>query len=595
MASTDAVLLLQTCAVAAWGTAGGTLLHGRTRDRAATTMLGVGLLVGAVLTAIDSGVVGGAGLPLASWSLLLFGLLALVPNEERLARALCSSGLRLAVTGALVLALLHWVHRAAPLRATELEFGSWQSIRLITAALLGWLALRSPHADGPLRWLLGATAAGVGASALLGPHGPTAKATLQLVAVMPLLASALQQHLAVTTIAAATSLAFGFTGALRASAIQQGRGPQLAGLEDPLLVLAIVFGGFGIALHRAHRAAALPAQAAPEPVAPAPAALAAPESPPTPTPTPTTTPEVPAPATAAVAPAPTPAAAPQLTTTLAELEEFERMLQGTVAMQDAAFDLHQLLRGAVAARQASAARPGPELQLELHESVPRWLKGDEQRVRQLLDRLLQLATAGEATQPIQVRVSAAATVHLVIRDPRSTMPARSRSLSLLFSQQLAATLGGELQLRSGSDDALEIHLQLPNRTAPLPPTAATALRGRLLLVDDRSDLQRLLGHLLVQAGAEVTTADSAAEAQQLLAKAPFDLVLIDLELPDRDGGELARELRRQGIAVPIIALTDGSPAANDRSREAGCDAHVDKPIDFQALQQQLARHLPRAD
>ena len=600
MASTDAVLLLQTCAVAAWGTAGGTLLHGQTRERAAATLLGVGLLVGAVLTAVDSGVVGGAGLPLASWSLLLFGLLALVPNEERLARALSSCGLRLAVTGALVLALLHWVHRAAPLRPTELEFGSWQSIRLITAALLGWLALRSPHANGQLRWLLGATAAGVGASAVLGELGPTAKATLQIVAVMPMLASALQQHLAVTTIAAATSLAFGFTGALRASAIQQGRGPQLAGLEDPLLVLAIVFGGFGIALHRAHRAAALAALPATDAAVPAPSAIATATAT-LPAPAPATEPVITAPAPAAAtateqpAPTPAPATAPQLTTTLAELEEFERLLQGTVAMQDAAFDLHELLHGAVTARQPTGARSGPELQLELHDSVPRWLRGDEQRVRQLLDRLLQLATGGEATQPIQVRVSAADTVHLVIRDPRSTMPARSRSLSLLFSQQLAATLGGELQLRSGSDDALEIHLQLPNRAAPLPQTETTSLRGRLLLVDDRSDLQRLLGHLLAQAGAEVTTAESAAEAQQLLAKAPFDLVLLDLELPDRDGGELARELRRQGIAVPIIALTDGSPAANDRSREAGCDAHVDKPIDFQALQQQLARHLPRAD
>jgi CheY-like chemotaxis protein len=112
------------------------------------------------------------------------------------------------------------------------------------------------------------------------------------------------------------------------------------------------------------------------------------------------------------------------------------------------------------------------------------------------------------------------------------------------------------------------------------------------MIDDRSDLQRLLGHLLVQAGAEVTTAASARQAQQLLAQTRFDLVLLDFELPDPDGGSLAQQLRRQGVTLPIVALTDGSAAARTRSQQAGCDAHVDRPIDFAVLQQELARHLP---
>ena len=112
-----------------------------------------------------------------------------------------------------------------------------------------------------------------------------------------------------------------------------------------------------------------------------------------------------------------------------------------------------------------------------------------------------------------------------------------------------------------------------------------------MLIDDRSDLQRLLGHLLAQAGAEVTTAETAAEARQLLAQTPFDLVQLDLELPDRDGSALAQELRQQGVTVPIVALTDGSPEAGARSEQAGCSAHVDKPIDFAQLQQELSRHL----
>ncbi|MCU0862192.1 MAG: response regulator [Planctomycetes bacterium] len=593
MASTDAVLLLQTCAVAAWGTAGGAILHEQPRNRPSVTLLGVGLLVGAIVTAIDSEVVGGAGLPLASWSLLLFGLLALVPNDEGLARALCGNGLRLAVTGALALGLLHWAHRIAPLRPAAMDLVSWQGIRLITATLLGWLAWRSPHANGQLRWLLGATAAGVGSSALLGDLGTTVKATLQCLAVMPILAIALRQQLAVTTIAAATAVAFGFTGALRASAVQQGRGPQLAGLDDPLLALAIVFGGFGIALHRAHQAMTA-AQRGASAIAAEPAAAPTPVLPPTASEV--VPPLTPVPASAPTAePAPAaPIAPPNLTTSLAELEDFERLLQGTVDLASAPFDLHALLERSVAAAQPTLTRPGPQLQLERQPSLPRWLLGDAARVQQLFDRLLQLATAMETGQPVQVRASATDTVHIVIRNPDWTMPGRTRSLSLLFSQQLALTLGGELQLRTDAGDVLEIHLRLPNRAATAPGDPTTALRGRLLLIDDRSDLQRLLGHLLAQAGAEVTTAETAAEARQLLARAPFDLVLLDLELPDRDGSALAQELRQQGITVPIVALTDGSAAAGARSEQAGCNAHVDKPIDFAQLQQELSRHLPPA-
>jgi CheY-like chemotaxis protein len=609
MASSDAVLLLQTCAVACWGTAGSVALQGQERGRATTTLLGVGLLVGAILTAIDSEVAGGAGLPLASWSLLLFGMLALLPRDTALASTLCSNGMRLVVAGGLVLALLHWTHGAAAVRPSAVGLGIWEWLRLSTAALLGWLAVRCPHSNVQIRWLLGATAAGVGVSALLGNMGPVAKAVLQILAVVPMLATALQRDLAATTIAAATSLAFGFTGALRACAVQQGRGPQLAGLEDPLLVLAVVFGGFGIALHRAYRTMqAAPhgtnaVAAAPTTVdlAPAAAPMTVAQAGPTIVVAPIAAPRSATALAAAPAPAPLPApnlapaaASPQLSTSLADLEDFERLLQGTVALTDAPFDLHELLQRATAESQPNLRHAGPKLQLDLHPSLPRWIRGDAPRVGQLIARLLQLATAMDTGHTVQVRASADDTLHIVIHSPDWTMPARRRTLSLLFSQQLALTLGGELQLRSASDDALEIHLQLPNRAAAAPTAAATALHGHVLMVDDRSDLQRLLGHLLVQAGAQVTAAATAAQAQNLLAQEHFDLVLIDFDLPDRDGGALAHDLRRQGVRVPIVALTNGSAEARFRSQQAGCDTHVDRPIDFALLQQELARHLPPA-
>ncbi len=179
-------------------------------------------------------------------------------------------------------------------------------------------------------------------------------------------------------------------------------------------------------------------------------------------------------------------------------------------------------------------------------------------------------------------------------------------LGLAISKRLAVVLGGDITVSSilgqGSTFTLTIDpgslrgitLQThPGETmdqrrqrheaARLEKTAIT-LGGRILLVEDGPDNQRLISLLLKSAGAEVALAANGLEAIESLssglsAQKPFDLVLMDMQMPVMDGYEATRKLRSLGYRGPIVALT-AHAMREDKQRclDAGCDGYISKPI-----------------
>ncbi|MCC3751361.1 MAG: PAS domain S-box protein [Halorhodospira halophila] len=116
------------------------------------------------------------------------------------------------------------------------------------------------------------------------------------------------------------------------------------------------------------------------------------------------------------------------------------------------------------------------------------------------------------------------------------------------------------------------------------------LTGRsLLLVEDNAINQEVAQRLLEQTGARIILASNGAEAVARCREAPFDLILMDLQMPIMDGYEATREIRRDHPSLPILALT-AAVLDSDRAgaREAGLDDHIGKPIDRQLLYQRLA-------
>jgi signal transduction histidine kinase/ActR/RegA family two-component response regulator len=182
-------------------------------------------------------------------------------------------------------------------------------------------------------------------------------------------------------------------------------------------------------------------------------------------------------------------------------------------------------------------------------------------------------------------------------------------LGLTISRRLAEILGGSIIAESdfgngstftitvaapaAADDDAPIEGRKANRLSTAAIDAENSfvpLAGVLiLLAEDAPDNQRLLSHLLRKAGAEVAVADNGQVALDTALAArdegsPFDVIIMDMQLPVVDGYEATRALREAGYDRPIVALTAHSmPADRNRCLEAGCDDYAAKPIERAAL------------
>jgi CheY-like chemotaxis protein len=157
--------------------------------------------------------------------------------------------------------------------------------------------------------------------------------------------------------------------------------------------------------------------------------------------------------------------------------------------------------------------------------------------------------------------------------------------------------GGEVIARSeglGHGSAFEI--VLPRAEPPPPifeePSATRPVSCRVLIVDDNADAASSLEVLLRLDGHEVQAVFSSRAALEMAESFAPDFVLLDIGLPEFDGYEVARRLRLipQFSRLTIVALTGyGQQEDRDRTRDAGFDAHLVKPVDLEDLERLLTQ------
>lgn len=112
---------------------------------------------------------------------------------------------------------------------------------------------------------------------------------------------------------------------------------------------------------------------------------------------------------------------------------------------------------------------------------------------------------------------------------------------------------------------------------------------RILVVEDHSDTLEALSQLLNHFGHDISTADGARSALEMINSKEFDVVLCDIALPDGSGYDVIMEAKRKG-AVKAVAIS-GYAARDDveRGRKAGFDFHLAKPVDFHELRSVLGQ------
>lgn len=119
--------------------------------------------------------------------------------------------------------------------------------------------------------------------------------------------------------------------------------------------------------------------------------------------------------------------------------------------------------------------------------------------------------------------------------------------------------------------------------------------NKILLIEDEYAMAEGICDALEFHGFSVSHADSAEEGEELLGKEGFDLILLDVMLPDRDGFEMLRAIRARGISIPVIILTArGEEVDRVVGLEMGADDYVTKPFSNRELLARIRAHLRRA-
>ena len=207
-------------------------------------------------------------------------------------------------------------------------------------------------------------------------------------------------------------------------------------------------------------------------------------------------------------------------------------------------------------------------------------------------------------------------------DASTTRRFGGTGLGLTISKRLAEMLGGDIRVvhtRPGQGTCFRIavltgpldHVPMlhdpreaafvrpDTRSAPKDRPVDAALNARILLAEDGPDNQQLIAHILRKAGADVTVVENGRIALHVATAAkeqggPFDVILMDIQMPEMDGHEATRRLRRQGYTGTIIALT-AHALTQDRAAclEAGCDDYASKPIDRMKLIELIRQNLAR--
>uniref|UniRef100_UPI00257F9A9A response regulator n=1 Tax=Marinobacter sp. UBA2678 TaxID=1946815 RepID=UPI00257F9A9A len=153
----------------------------------------------------------------------------------------------------------------------------------------------------------------------------------------------------------------------------------------------------------------------------------------------------------------------------------------------------------------------------------------------------------------------------------------------------------ELSIRTGPLE--QVHFlrdasELSQRRRAIPMVVAPSLSGRILCAEDNEVNRRLVSLLVSRTGAELVHVSNGAEALELAIREPFDLILMDIQMPVMNGRDATAALREAGVNTPVIALTANVMSEDIADyRLAGCNEHLAKPIDKQRFYETLARYL----
>ncbi|MBF0551962.1 MAG: response regulator [Deltaproteobacteria bacterium] len=322
-----------------------------------------------------------------------------------------------------------------------------------------------------------------------------------------------------------------------------------------------------------------------------------------------------------------------------DILDFSKIEAVKIALDLAGFELENLLKETINMFQPTLEQKKLDLHLEISSHLPKILIGDKGKFRQVLTNLLSNA--------IKFTPSGSVTVRVCRHDDSTSLPQKENGLALLISvedtgigikpeqlsiifeafvqgdssstkqyrgiglglaitKRLVETMGGSIWVESrpgvGSIFFLTARFEIGSALDIVTNEAAgkhahlTLNPLRILLAEDDILNQKFGIEVLQRQGHTVTLANNGKEVLDLLNKETFDLILMDVSMPEMDGIEATKEIRNttSNKDLPVIALTAHAIEGDkDRFLEVGMDGYIAKPIDVDELIEEIAKVAPR--
>ena len=319
-----------------------------------------------------------------------------------------------------------------------------------------------------------------------------------------------------------------------------------------------------------------------------------------------------------------------LTSAIETILDFSRLDSGRMSLEIGEFSVRDLVCDIGGMMQIEAREKSLYLQTSVDSNVPELLSGDSKRLQQALLNIVANAVKFTETGGVDINVFSEKTdregevsITFEVRDTGIGVSEEQMSemfkplyscdtaynrkygglgMGLSISHSLAALMGGEITCESrpgeGSSFKLRIPLSEPatktdeTREDPDKPNIE-ALRGlRVLVAEDNNINQMIIETLLSSVGIEVTLADTGVKALEMLQNKAFDIVLMDIQMPEMDGLTATAQIRadRRHDNLPILAMTANAGEEHlEESMRAGMNDHLTKPLDTEQLYSALIK------
>ena len=322
---------------------------------------------------------------------------------------------------------------------------------------------------------------------------------------------------------------------------------------------------------------------------------------------------------------------------LNDILDLSKIEAGKLQFANDSVDIRQVIDDVRSVMNVRATEEGIPLEFEWKSHVPSEITADHIRVRQILVNLianaLKFTNEGQVSVEIELKSGDRQSLDIAVVDSGIGISEEQQStlfepftqatektaqkfggtgLGLNISRRLAegmrSSIDVESELGSGSRFTLSVPVSDEQMQKLVKPDSdektddqanseLPSLKARVLMVDDRRDVWRIGKFFLEQCGATVTIAEDGQQAVEAAERAriseePYELILMDMQMPVMTGQEAVAELRKRGFKTPIIALTaDAMDGERETCLRIGCNEYSAKPIDGPKLMDLCAKLL----